>query len=188
MLLLTLRGTPTLYYGDEIGMQQVAIAPEHVKDPFEKNVPGRGVGRDGCRTPMQWDAGSNAGFSAAMPWLPVANDFARENVANLSADKASILSLYKALIAYRRGSAPLTSGAYEPIAAEKDLLIYARRNDAGSTVVILNIGSEPVSIMSSTFAAEGEIELSTFLDRTGEKILHSLDLRGNEGVIVKLPS
>jgi len=53
MLLLTLRGTPTLYYGDEIGMQQVAIAPDQVRDPFEKNVPGIGVGRDGCRTPMQ---------------------------------------------------------------------------------------------------------------------------------------
>ena len=56
MLLLTLRGTPTFYYGDEIGMHQVAIALDKVRDPFEKNVPGIGVGRDGCRTPMQWDA------------------------------------------------------------------------------------------------------------------------------------
>ena len=63
MLLLTLRGTPTLYYGDEIGMHQVAIAPDQVRDPFEKNVPGIGVGRDGCRTPMQWDATTYAGFS-----------------------------------------------------------------------------------------------------------------------------
>ena len=63
MLLLTLRGTPTLYYGDEIGMHQVAIAPDQVRDPFEKNVPGIGVGRDGCRTPMQWDATTHAGFS-----------------------------------------------------------------------------------------------------------------------------
>ena len=60
MLLLTLRGTPTLYYGDEIGMHQVAIAPDQVRDPFEKNVPGIGVGRDGCRTPMQWDATAHA--------------------------------------------------------------------------------------------------------------------------------
>ncbi len=65
MLLLTLRGTPTLYYGDEIGMRQVAIPPDQVQDPFEKNVPGIGVGRDGCRTPMQWDATDNAGFSTA---------------------------------------------------------------------------------------------------------------------------
>src|SRR5690348_8053130 len=60
MLLLTLRGTPTLYYGDEIGMHQVAIAADQMQDPFEKNVPGIGVGRDGCRTPMQWDATANA--------------------------------------------------------------------------------------------------------------------------------
>ena len=72
MLLLTLRGTPTLYYGDEIGMHQVAIAPDQVRDPFEKNVPGIGVGRDGCRTPMQWDATPHAGFSASGTWLPLA--------------------------------------------------------------------------------------------------------------------
>jgi alpha-glucosidase len=56
MLLLTLRGTPTLYYGDEIGMVDVPIAADRVKDPFEKNVPGMGLGRDPCRTPMQWDS------------------------------------------------------------------------------------------------------------------------------------
>ncbi len=67
MLLLTLRGTPTLYYGDEIGMHQLAIAPEDVRDPFEKNVPGIGVGRDGCRTPMQWDSSQFAGFSKRSP-------------------------------------------------------------------------------------------------------------------------
>ena len=62
MLLLTLRGTPTLYYGDEIGMHQVTIAPHQVRDPFEKNVPGIGVGRDGCRTPKQWNADAKAGI------------------------------------------------------------------------------------------------------------------------------
>ena len=86
MLLLTLRGTPTLYYGDEIGMHQVAIAPNQVRDPFEKNVPGIGVGRDGCRTPMQWNATPHAGFSTATPWLPLSDDFAQENVVNLEAD------------------------------------------------------------------------------------------------------
>jgi alpha-glucosidase len=86
MLLLTLRGTPTLYYGDEIGMRQIPIAPEQVRDPFEKNVPGIGVGRDGCRTPMQWDASTYAGFSTAKPWLPLAHDANHENVVNLEAD------------------------------------------------------------------------------------------------------
>jgi alpha-glucosidase len=97
MLLLTLRGTPTLYYGDEIGMQQVAIAPNRLRDPFEKNVPGIGVGRDGCRTPMQWNAEAHGGFTTGEPWLPLAEDYVHENVANLSADARSILNLYRAL-------------------------------------------------------------------------------------------
>jgi alpha-glucosidase len=102
MLLLTLRGTPTLYYGDEIGMQQVAIAPQQVRDPFEKNVPGIGVGRDGCRTPMQWTAKAHAGFTNGEPWLPLAQDYVRENVENLSADGQSILHLYQTLILLRK--------------------------------------------------------------------------------------
>ena len=66
MLLLTLRGTPTLYYGDEIGMHNVPIPPDRVQDPFEKNVPGLGLGRDPARTPMQWSAAPNAGFTSAI--------------------------------------------------------------------------------------------------------------------------
>ena len=126
MLLLTLRGTPTLYYGDEIGMHQVAIAPDQVRDPFEKNVPGIGVGRDGCRTPMQWDATAGAGFSNAKPWLPLAGDYTHENVANLDADAGSILNLYKALIALRRKLPQLVTGAYQPVAAQGDILLYRR--------------------------------------------------------------
>src|ERR1044072_4436463 len=72
MLLMTLRGTPTLYYGDELGMQQAVIPPEQVQDLFEKNVPGIGIGRVGGRTPMQWENTKSAGFSDADPWLPVA--------------------------------------------------------------------------------------------------------------------
>src|SRR5207253_72508 len=80
MLLLTLRGTPTIYYGDEIGMEDAALRPDQVRDPFEKNVPGRGLGRDRCRTPMQWDGTTGAGFSAAEPWLPVADSLDRKSV------------------------------------------------------------------------------------------------------------
>jgi alpha-glucosidase len=184
MLLLTLRGTPTLYYGDEIGMQQVAIAPEQVRDPFEKNVPGIGVGRDGCRTPMQWDATPYAGFSTSTPWLPLADDFRHENVANLDADAASILSLYRALIGLRKNLPQLVSGDYVPVAAERDLLLYRRKSAASTAVIALNLGAEPVSIASDAAGLSGQILLSTFLDREGEKIEGALDLRGDEGVIV----
>ena len=184
MLLLTLRGTPTLYYGDEIGMHQVAIVPDQVRDPFEKNVPGIGAGRDGCRTPMQWDATPYAGFSTSAPWLPLPDDFLQENVTNLDADAQSILSLYRDLIALRKRLPHLMAGDYVPIAAEGDLLLYRRQSEENAVVVALNLGAEPVSIASETIGLDGEILLSTFLDREGEKIDGTLDLRGNEGVIV----
>ena len=184
MLLLTLRGTPTLYYGDEIGMRQVAIAPDQVHDPFEKNVPGIGVGRDGCRTPMQWDATVYAGFSTSAPWLPLSNDFPHENVVNLEADSRSILSLYKALIGLRKKLPQLMWGDYVPIAAEGDLLLYRRQYGAQAVAIALNLGADPVSIGSDGVDLGSEILLSTSLDREGEKIQGRIDLRGNEGVII----
>jgi alpha-glucosidase len=188
MLLLTLRGTPTLYYGDEIGMHQVAIAPEDVRDPFEKNVPGIGVGRDGCRTPMQWNATHNAGFSMATPWLPVASDFAQQNVVNLDADTGSILSLYRALIQLRKRLPQLKGGSYEPVAAQGDLLLYRRRAEGDALVIALNLGVDPASVTSSAIGFGNEILLSTFLDRSGEKLEGVLELRGNEGVILGKPA
>jgi len=184
MLLLTLRGTPTLYYGDEIGMHQVTIAPHQVRDPFEKNVPGIGVGRDGCRTPMQWNATDGAGFSTAKPWLPLANDYVSENVAALEADSRSILALYRALIALRKKSPQLVQGAYRPIAAEGDVLLYRRDGDGGALVVALNLGAKPVSIASSSIGVGRAVLLSTFLDRRGEEVQGAFELRGNEGVIL----
>ena len=169
MLLLTLRGTPTLYYGDEIGMHQVAIAPEQVRDPFEKNVPGIGVGRDGCRTPMQWDATPHAGFSTAVPWLPLPDDFVHENVANLEADTRSILSLYKALIDLRR-QCRRWSPATMCRSRRKAICCSIGGSSEGKAVVIaLNLGAEPVSMASDAAGLGGEILLSTMLDRKGEK-------------------
>lgn len=188
MLLLTLRGTPTLYYGDEIGMHQVAIAPEDVRDPFEKNVPGIGVGRDGCRTPMQWDFSQFGGFSEVRPWLPLPEDHIRENVVNLEADTRSILSLYRRLIGLRKGSPTLAAGDYHPIAAQGDLLIYRREAEGKAVVVALNLGPDPIAVTTSAIRFGSEILLSTFLDREGERLEGVLDLRGNEGVIVAPPS
>ena len=184
MLLLTLRGTPTLYYGDEIGMRQVAIAAEDVRDPFEKNVPGLGVGRDGCRTPMQWDATRYAGFSSATPWLPLAGNAAHENVVNLAADGRSILSLYKSLVRLRKSRPQLVAGSYVPVVAEGDLLLYRREADGAAVMVALNLGAEPISLSSDAIGLDGEILLSTHMDRNAEPVNGSLDLRGNEGVVV----
>ena len=146
MLLMTLRGTPTLYYGDEIGLQQAAILPEQVRDPFEKNVPGIGVGRDGCRTPMQWDATNSAGFSDADPWLPVANNFRDENVDCFRKDKGSLYWLYRRLIDFRRKHVALTEGSYKPLKASGDLLLFCRELREERLLIALNMGPEPIAV------------------------------------------
>lgn len=186
MLLLTLRGTPTLYYGDEIGMPQVAIAPAQVRDPFEKNVPGIGVGRDGCRTPMQWDASPQGGFTTATPWLPLPSNYSCWNVAKLSADARSILHLYRALIDLRKNAPQLVSGTYVSVAATGDLLAYRREQNGEALLVLLNLGRTPCSVEPDIIPYGGEILLSTYLDRTGAILSHSLDVRGDEGLIIRL--
>ncbi|TCT05538.1 alpha-amylase family glycosyl hydrolase [Aquabacter spiritensis] len=183
MLLLTLRGTPTLYYGDEIGMAQVEIPPERVQDPYEKNVPGLGLGRDGVRTPMQWDAGPQAGFSEVEPWLPVSPDFTEVNVAAETREGESLLTLYRRLLALRRGSAALSLGAYVPMAAEGDLFLYGRAAEGESLVVALNLGGDPILVAAPV---EGQILLSTSGDREAERVASEISLRPHEGVIVRL--
>jgi alpha-glucosidase len=186
MLLLTLRGTPTMYYGDEIGMHQVAIAPDKVRDPFEKNVPGLGVGRDGCRTPMQWDASANGGFTTGAPWLPLPQDAVHENVASLAIDSLSILHLYRALIELRKTTPQLVAGGYVPVMTTGNLLAYRREHGGEVLLIVLNLASDPISIASDTMVFAGEILLSTDLDRIGEPVSKTLDLRGDEGLIVRL--
>jgi alpha-glucosidase len=123
MLLLTLRGTPTMYYGDEIGMRDVPIAPDQVQDPFEKNVPGLGLGRDPVRTPMQWSDVESAGFTSGTSWLPLADDFKTINVANLMQERSSILNLYHRLIQLRRKEPALSVGDYAAVPVGNDLIV-----------------------------------------------------------------
>lgn len=186
MLLLTLRGTPTLYYGDEIGMSNVAIPANRIQDPFEKNVPGLGLGRDPCRTPMQWDGSANAGFSTVPPWLPVSDDYSVVNVQSESEDPQSILTLYRRLLALRRAHTALAVGSYEDVATTGHLLAYVRESGDERFLVALNFGADPYELSLDTLASGGRVVLSTHLDREDEPLRRSVGLRGNEGVIVRL--
>jgi ADP-ribose pyrophosphatase YjhB (NUDIX family) len=112
MLLLTLRGTPTLYYGDELGLTDVAIPPAEVQDPRELREPGLALGRDPVRTPMPWDASANAGFTTAKPWLPLNADWPTRNVARMTTEPHSILRLYRRLLATRRAHPALSIGGF----------------------------------------------------------------------------
>ena len=186
MLLLTTRGTPTIYYGDEIGMHDVPIPPEMVQDPYEKNIPGRNLGRDPERTPMQWSGEVNAGFTSGQPWLPVAEDHDRINVEVEQRDPRSMLTLHRRLIALRRSEEALNSGAYGSISAEGDLIAYTRKGQRALFMVVLNLGAQPQRFDLPSREIRGSIALSTHLDRESEPVLGAVDLRAHEGVIIRL--
>jgi alpha-glucosidase len=183
MLLLTLRGTPTLYYGDEIGLPQVSVPADRIRDPFGRNVPG--LGRDGCRTPMQWDASPGAGFSSAPPWLPLSEDAASRNLASQSGDPGSLYNLYRRLIGLRRQFPALATGHYRPIPADDDVLAYIREQGSERFLVALNFGPSPASLMLPP-EYHGRVMLSLGADRVGERVRERVNLAGDDGVLVAL--
>ncbi|MBN2359666.1 MAG: DUF3459 domain-containing protein [Deltaproteobacteria bacterium] len=182
MLLLTLRGTPTLYYGDEIGMLDSEIPADRVQDPYERNNPGLGLGRDPERNPMAWDATRHAGFTTGEPWLPLAADCATCNVEVEARDPRSMLSLHRRLIALRRAEPALAMGDYLPLDCSGDLLVYGRRHGDRRLIVALNLGQRPQRAAIGGFG--GTVALSTHLDREGEAVGGAVDLRPDEGVVL----
>jgi len=188
ILLLTLRGTPTLYYGDELGMCDVDIPSDRVQDPFEKNVPGKGLGRDPERTPMQWDASDHAGFTTAEPWLPLSTDHARVNVHEQRDDPHSILALYRRLITMRRGEPALEVGRFEQYPGAHDVLAYFRRAREGdaSFLVALNLGPRPQALAGTPEIAGACVAVGTEHAREGEKIEGDIVLGPHEGLVLRL--
>lgn len=186
MLLLTLRGTPTLYYGDELGLENGVIPPEKITDP-QGLILGAERARDVCRTPMQWDAGPYAGFSTVEPWLPVSADYRTRNVAVQSADPASILTLYRRLLALRRASPALYGGRYRPLdGIPKECFAYLRKAEGERKLIALNISDGEIVLSLPDLAASARALLSTSLDREGTESLRALRLRPHEGCILEL--
>ncbi len=187
-LLLTLRGTPTLYYGDEIGMHNGDIPPEQVSDPMEKNMPGLGLGRDPERTPMQWDRSPNAGFCppGTKPWLPIPADYQQINVAVEREDPHSLLILTRRLIELRRSRPALSIGSYRAIDGVPDgCFVYLRQSGGQQYLIALNF-SDQEQIVKVPEMGNGRILLSTYLDREEPVDLAFLRLRGEEGYLLKV--
>ncbi|UYY56869.1 alpha-amylase family glycosyl hydrolase [Sphingomonas sp. S2-65] len=179
MLLLTLRGTPTLYYGDEIGMADGTIPADQTQDPRELREPGIGLGRDPVRTPMAWDDSPNAGFTTGTAWLPLHADWQTRNVAAQRSEAGSMWQLHHDLLALRRQHPALAVGDWHPVDAGGDLLAYERRHGDQRLLIVLNLGDQPQGFSIPEWA-EGFTPLLSTRGGTPDPAL----LLPNEGLIL----
>jgi alpha-glucosidase len=174
LLLLMLPGIPTIYYGDEIGLDGVTIPKDKERDPFDFGVSGS---RDVSRTPMQWTSEKHAGFSRVAPWLPVAKDYRTYNVEHEAADPHSLLNLYKKMLDLRAQSNIIKHGTYKPLHLDHpDLFGFVRTYRRKRLAIIINFSkttSIPINI-------SGEVLLSTHLEPSQE------GLRPLEGRILSM--
>lgn len=145
-LLLTLRGTPFLYYGEEIGMRDIKLKRDEILDPPGKKYWPIYKGRDGCRSPMQWNGSRFAGFSTNQPWLPVHPDYLERNVATQKANPNSIFAFTKKLINIRRNTPALRSGRFVPIKTPKGSMAYVRQLEEQSVLVAMNFSGHRVKL------------------------------------------
>ena len=140
-LYLTLRGTPIMYYGEELGMENNdPKTKEEVRDPYGKTGWPLQKGRDGERTPMQWTTAPNAGFSAVKPWLPVPPSYATHNVETELKDPNSILNIYKLLLAVRHAEPALRDGDYVPLNEDDpNVISYIRKTNDQAILITINM-------------------------------------------------
>jgi len=181
MMLLTLRGTPTLYMGDEIGMPNGDIKEHQLQDPQGINL-GVEHTRDVCRTPMQWDDSGYAGFSDVETWLPVNEDYQTRNVATQLTDETSILNMYRKLMWYRKTHLSLAVGDYQAIDAPDNVFAYLRTHENERHLVILNFGD---SAQEVEFDGSGEIVMNSLLTRSGN-VDGSVTVESDEGLLIRL--
>ena len=187
MLLLTLRGTPTIYYGDEIGMRDVAIPFEEVQDPQGLNMPDKNLSRDPARTPMQWNSHTNAGFTDGKPWLRLHKTFQRQNVDTEKESPYSMLSLYRKLIDLRQAEPSLHRGDYTPVYSDTQVLAYTRQAQGNDTfLILLNLSHRPCYFTPSNFTFSGSVVIASSPELEGASYTNKISLEGDEGVIIRL--
>jgi alpha-glucosidase len=186
-LLLTQRGTPFIYYGEEIGMRDIPIMRSHIKDPIGRQYWPFYKGRDGCRSPMQWDDSPNAGFSGVDPWLPVHDNYNSRNVAAQCADRNSLYHFYRRLLALRREYPALVEGMFQPLTFHPSSVLGYLRETAGQTILVaLNFSRRPVSLIlgSEMSRANWELLLSNARNELDAAVGSSLRLAPNEACIL----
>jgi alpha-glucosidase len=187
LLLLTLKGTPTLYYGDEIGMKDVAIPENEIQDPQGLNMPDKNLSRDPSRTPMQWDDSDYAGFSRHKPWLPVARNYKMQNVNVQQEDPSSMLHLYHRAIALRQREPSLAVGNFTPVYSDHQLIAYRREfKEHPKFLVVLNLTHKPCYFRQRQALYKGTVVLCTSPELEGSRIEGTFSLSGDEGYVIRL--
>ncbi|MGH9918554.1 MAG: alpha-amylase family glycosyl hydrolase [Nitrososphaerales archaeon] len=183
LMLLSLRGTPVLYQGDEIGLTDVDLGREDIRDPVGLRFWPAYRGRDAARTPMPWTTGAGGGFSSAdaTPWLPMGDPEAC-NVADQRDRPGSLLAFIRDLVALRKGSADLTSGSYRSIPSPDGTWLFGR---GAGTVVALNMSGSPTK--ASLPGTSYEVAMSTDLSRAETGADGGVELDPWEGMVL-IPS
>lgn len=178
MILFTLRGSPFLYFGDEIGMLDRHMARDELRDPVGITYWPEDAGRDGARTPMQWNSEAGAGFTSGTPWLPL-GDYQSTNVEDQRDTEESILNFTRSLISLRRRETDLLEGGYEELESPEGVWVYKR---GSSIVVAINLGKEGAAVPNLS----GEVVAATSSDGSDELTNGGLRLGPGRGVVIKL--
>lgn len=182
LLQLTLRGTPFIYYGEELGMKNVHVPAEKIKDPMAINMKGFNLGRDPERGPMQWSDGKFAGFSISEPWLPPERNYIDKNVHTESNDPSSFLNLYKKIIKIRKTVKPLLNGEYVPVEFINDEVYgFIREYKNEKALVLVNFSDKEQAV--KTPEGKWQVLLSTYMD-TENELVNKINLRPSEGLIL----
>lgn len=183
LLLLTLRGTPYLYYGDELGLENVVIPSEKIQDAWEARQPGKG--RDPCRTPLPWCNEPGAGFTQGKAWLPIGNQNKQRSVKHQQQNEASLLLLYRRLLAIRKRSPALLSGSLQLLNAPPGVLMYQRSLGRYQTITVMNFSRVSQQVVLPKYASNWQILLST-QTRSSSKATRNIELSPQEGVLLSL--
>ena len=173
VLLLTVRGTPFVYAGEELGLEDAVVSPERVVDPG---------GRDPCRAPLPWDPGPTHGWQVADPWLPWPPEPHVRNVESLRADPGSIVHLYRRLLAARRASPALRLGRWRPLAGPRRVLAYEREADGDRRAVVVNFGIDPVEV---DVGLDGSWRCEVASGGQGEGEVFTGRLEGDQAVLLR---